>query len=191
MTAELIRPETPDVAPTAGGPPIPEPATERTAVDRLLDSEDFVRTATGWAADWFELPRPSDDEPRFRDRNEGMRRRLETTVADDASWRDTIADLLDVGRPILARFPDARDRAEFVGRSTLGIRLGCARCHDHPGDRWTRDDHQGFAALFVDPRPAPDRGMQAGVLFDDRDGEPVRPSLTPVVTADALPVPVE
>ncbi|MEV1291570.1 hypothetical protein [Pseudonocardia sp. NPDC049635] len=51
MTAELIRPETPDVAPTAGGPPTPEPATERTAVDRLLDSlDDLVRRHRALAA---------------------------------------------------------------------------------------------------------------------------------------------
>jgi len=31
----------------------------------------------------------------------------------------------------------------------LGIRVGCARCHNHPFDRWTIDDYYGFAALFA------------------------------------------
>ncbi|BBG03479.1 MULTISPECIES: hypothetical protein [Pseudonocardia] len=51
MTAELIRPETPGVAPTVAAHPIPAPATERTAVDRLLDSlDDLVRRHRALAA---------------------------------------------------------------------------------------------------------------------------------------------
>jgi len=30
----------------------------------------------------------------------------------------------------------------------LGIRIGCAQCHDHPFDVWTREDFYGVAAYF-------------------------------------------
>jgi hypothetical protein len=30
----------------------------------------------------------------------------------------------------------------------LGVSLECARCHDHPSERWRRDDFIGFAAFF-------------------------------------------
>jgi hypothetical protein len=36
-----------------------------------------------------------------------------------------------------------------VSRAFLGIRLDCARCHDHPFDRWTQEDYQGMARFFA------------------------------------------
>src|SRR4051812_6831321 len=39
--------------------------------------------------------------------------------------------------------------AEAVGRGLLGIRLGCAQCHDHPLAEWKRDDFWGLAAFFA------------------------------------------
>lgn len=44
---------------------------------------------------------------------------------------------------------DARAQAELVGRVFMGVRLGCANCHNHPLDRWTQDDFHGFAAVFA------------------------------------------
>lgn len=31
----------------------------------------------------------------------------------------------------------------------LGIRLQCARCHNHPFDRWTQDDYYGWSGFFA------------------------------------------
>jgi hypothetical protein len=47
----------------------------------------------------------------------------------------------------LPRTPE--DRAEQVAQVFLGIRIGCARCHNHPGERWTQDDYYGLAAFFA------------------------------------------
>jgi hypothetical protein len=44
---------------------------------------------------------------------------------------------------------DARSQAELVGQVFLGVRLGCANCHNHPLDRWTQDDYHGLAAVFA------------------------------------------
>lgn len=38
--------------------------------------------------------------------------------------------------------------AEQAARRFLGIRIRCARCHDHPLDVWTQDDYYGFASFF-------------------------------------------
>jgi hypothetical protein len=38
--------------------------------------------------------------------------------------------------------------AEQAARRFLGVRLRCARCHDHPLDVWTQDDYYGFASFF-------------------------------------------
>lgn len=43
----------------------------------------------------------------------------------------------------------AEDRAENVAQVFMGVRIGCARCHNHPGERWTQDDYYGLAACFA------------------------------------------
>jgi hypothetical protein len=40
-------------------------------------------------------------------------------------------------------------RAEATAQVFLGVRLQCAKCHNHPFDRWTRDDYHSFAAAFA------------------------------------------
>lgn len=35
-----------------------------------------------------------------------------------------------------------------ITRSFLGVRLDCARCHDHPFDRWTEEDFQRMNRFF-------------------------------------------
>jgi hypothetical protein len=39
-------------------------------------------------------------------------------------------------------------RAEAIAQVFLGIRLQCAKCHNHPFERWTQDDYHEFAAFF-------------------------------------------
>jgi hypothetical protein len=36
-----------------------------------------------------------------------------------------------------------------VSQSLLGIRMDCAKCHDHPFESWTQDDFYGMAAFFT------------------------------------------
>ncbi len=41
--------------------------------------------------------------------------------------------------------------AEAVGRGFLGVRLGCAQCHNHPFAPWTQEDFWGLAAFYAGP----------------------------------------
>ena len=43
---------------------------------------------------------------------------------------------------------DPNTRAEATAQVFLGTRLQCARCHNHPFERWTQDDYYGFSAFF-------------------------------------------
>ncbi|MGZ0173040.1 MAG: DUF1549 and DUF1553 domain-containing protein [Planctomycetales bacterium] len=45
------------------------------------------------------------------------------------------------------RKPEAR--AEATAQVFLGIRLQCAKCHNHPFDRWTQDDYYGWSNFFA------------------------------------------
>lgn len=44
---------------------------------------------------------------------------------------------------------DPGDVATHVSQSLLGVRLECAKCHNHPWERWTQDDFYGLAAFFA------------------------------------------
>jgi len=40
------------------------------------------------------------------------------------------------------------EMAEFVAQLFLGTRLGCAKCHHHPSEKWSQDDYYATAAFF-------------------------------------------
>ncbi len=41
------------------------------------------------------------------------------------------------------------DHAVNVSQVFLGVRIECAKCHNHPWEKWTQDDFYGFAAFFA------------------------------------------
>ncbi|MFM7868411.1 MAG: DUF1553 domain-containing protein, partial [Planctomycetaceae bacterium] len=41
------------------------------------------------------------------------------------------------------------ERSESAAQVFLGVRLQCARCHNHPFDRWTQDDYYGWTNFFA------------------------------------------
>jgi hypothetical protein len=45
--------------------------------------------------------------------------------------------------------PEPGDHATNISQLFLGVRLECARCHNHPYERWTQNDFYGFAAFFA------------------------------------------
>lgn len=47
--------------------------------------------------------------------------------------------------------------AEAVARGFLGIRLGCAQCHNHPFTSWKREHFWGMAAFFAATGTTPGR----------------------------------
>jgi hypothetical protein len=43
--------------------------------------------------------------------------------------------------------------AGSAARLFLGVKIGCAQCHDHPFDKWTRKQFWEFAGFFTDVAP--------------------------------------
>lgn len=79
---------------------------------------------------------------------------------------------------------DPRTMAETVTQAFMGMSVGCARCHNHPSEKWTNDDYFAFANLFSRLKtkngaadgaerilsPAP-----SGELTQPRTGKPQQP----------------
>ncbi|MEM7012440.1 MAG: DUF1549 domain-containing protein [Verrucomicrobiota bacterium] len=169
----------------AGRPPSPLDLTRTDALDRLLKSDDFAGTWARHVASWFEVPIPERDPRNSAETHNNLRSFFLTSMQNGDSAADIARRVLLEPTPSRAwkRFSDPRDRAEFVGRSMLGIRIGCARCHNHPLDRWKQDEHLRFSAFFSDDRPNPDGGMMAGQFFEPESGKLVEPALLPFVDA--------
>ncbi len=155
---------------------VPDQDLAAVVAERLLAGPDFTALFAAHLADWLEVPR---EAPRGQeDRTAGLRARLQRAVRDREPLFDLAEELLRPGEPLLERHGDPRDRAEYAARAFLGIRVGCARCHDHPLDRWRQHDHLGLSALLATRRGA-DGTLQPGSVYDD-DGRAVEPRLLPL-----------
>jgi hypothetical protein len=131
-----------------------DPRTRKTqTVDRLIRSEAF---GTYWAyklARWVGF-RPIASEPGA---TYAFEQYLLRSAGERRSWKQIAQELLlstgDSHREGAANFArlasDPRVHAERIGSVFLGIRIGCANCHNHPLDRWTQDDYHGLAAILA------------------------------------------
>lgn len=162
----------------------PEASRVATTVDGLLLGKEFADQLTRNLWEWFEIPQLSEDLRHTSDRNARLRAMIREFAGRDDSLLECVTKVFQDPRhgELVQRFGDPRDRAEFTGRAFLGISIGCARCHNHPMDRWSQSQHLQFSAFFTDPRPVPDHpGMTApGQFFLPGDGKAVEPVLLPV-----------
>ncbi len=70
-------------------------------------------------------------------------------IADRGLWTDHPAtNFITVTYDPEKKLPDPDRLAARVSRAFLGIRLDCARCHDHPFRVWKQKDFEGLAAYF-------------------------------------------
>lgn len=66
---------------------------------------------------------------------------------------------------------DANECVETTAQLFLGLRIQCAKCHNHPFEAWTQKDYYGLAAFFT--RVQRKEGSRKGelVVWVDRTGE--------------------
>jgi hypothetical protein len=121
-------------------------------VDDLLAREEY---AEFWALKWCDLLRV---EEKTLDRKgvAAMHHWLTRSLAEGASLaglaREIVAAEGSTYRQPATNFyrahRDPLSRAEAVAQVFLGTRLACAKCHNHPFDRWRQDDYYDWAATF-------------------------------------------
>ena len=70
---------------------------------------------------------------------------------------------------------DPTEMAETASQAFLGMSIQCARCHNHPMEKWTNDQYYAFANLFSRVRAK--SGSRAGdtIIFTAPDGELIQP----------------
>ncbi len=122
-------------------------------VDELIASPEFVDVWTYRLGDLLRSNR----------RNLGTKgnRRfhawLREQVAGEKPWNQVVQAMLTSRGSLWDEGPanfygtasGATELAEVTSQQFLGVRLQCAKCHDHPFDRWTQSDYYRFAAFFA------------------------------------------
>jgi len=72
------------------------------------------------------------------------------------------------------------EMAENVSQAFMGLSIGCAKCHNHPLEKWTNDQYYAFASLFSRVRAKgwggePRNGDGLRTLVTASSGELVQP----------------
>jgi hypothetical protein len=162
---------------TIGLPPTPDeirtfvadrdPAKRAKKIDALLARPEFVDL---WTQFWGELLRVSDrnipGEP-----EKAYRAWIHDSVAANKPYDQFAREVLTATGELGAEGPASffqvartpEDRARAASLLFLGVRIECAQCHNHPFEKWTRDQYYQMAAFFAQPRvvaASPDKKKQ-------------------------------
>ncbi|MBI1830630.1 MAG: DUF1549 domain-containing protein, partial [Planctomycetes bacterium] len=123
------------------------------AIDRVLNRPEFIDF---WALKWGDLLRINRDAMNERGMwsfHNWVRGQLREAKPVDEMVRDIVTaegSTYTEGPAnyfMTSRVPS--DWAETTSQLFLGVRIGCAKCHHHPFEKWSQDDYYGMTAFFV------------------------------------------
>lgn len=153
-------------------------------IDRLLNRPEFVDY---WSYKWSDLLLVSSTRLRPK-AVDAFSKWIRKRVAENEPWDRFVRELVTARGSTLengaANFyslhEDPQDMAETVSMAFLGMSINCARCHDHPLEKWTNDDYYGMANLFARVRGkgwGGDTGSGDGnrVIFVADSGDLIQP----------------
>ncbi len=107
----------------------------------------------------------------------------ELITADGSTYKTPEANYYRISRD-----PDAA--VETTAQLFLGVRIQCAKCHNHPFEKWTQDDYYGFAAFFSRVKQKPGTLPDEEIIFAADTGEVKHPRTGSVIPPKAIGGPV-
>lgn len=163
-------------------------ATKRSKlIDALLERPEY---ADFWTMKWSDVLRSSRKTIQVKGTHV-FQSWLRTNIKDDVGFDKVVRELIASNgststNPAANYYRIARDAqnlAETTAQLFFGIRMQCAKCHNHPFERWTQDDYYSMAAWFArvkqrkDPREsgtAPNV-IASEIIYSERGGEVTQP----------------
>ncbi len=132
-------------------------------IDALLDRPEFTDYWTLFLSDLFQNRKERDHDVRGVKGVRQFHAWIREQVAANKPWDDIARSVLTatgdntkspaVGYFIVTvgehREVEKSEAAESVAQAFLGTRIGCARCHNHPLEKYTQDDFYHFSAFFT------------------------------------------
>ena len=132
------------------------PAAEKRTqlVERILARPEFVDY---WTYKWSDLLLLSSRNLTDRKELTAFHQFIRASVEANMPWDDFVRTILTAqGNTIengaanyFVMHKETVDLTETTSQAFLGMSLTCARCHNHPLEKWTQDDYYGMANLFA------------------------------------------
>jgi hypothetical protein len=156
-------------------------------VDELLERPEY---ADFWTLKWSDVFRSTRKTVQLKGTfvfQKWMHNHIERNTPFDAVVREVIASGGSTfANPAANYYRIARDPqnlAETTAQLFFGIRMQCAKCHNHPFEKWTQDDYYSLAAFFARVKhrkdalePGDKQGKEgAEVIYVERAGEVTQP----------------
>ncbi len=180
---------------TIGTLPTPEEAARFLAETAPDKREQWVESILGrpefvdyWSYKWSDLLLVSGDRLRPK-AVETYYQWIRGHVAHNTPWDQFVKELVTATGStheygptnFFALHQDPEEMAETTAQAFMGLSINCARCHNHPLEKWTNDQYYGFANLFSRVRSKGWGGdFRSGdglrVVFSDTQGELLQPS---------------
>ena len=140
-----------------------DPNKRAHTIDALLNRPEFVDYWTLQLADLLQNRKERDHDVRGQKGVKSFHRWLRQQVAANRPWSEITRDVLlakgdVVSHPQAGYFVtvvgefnkiEESELPDSIAQSFLGTRIGCARCHNHPLERYTQDDFYHFSACFA------------------------------------------
>lgn len=122
-------------------------------VDQLLASEEYFDQQTLRWADLLRAEEKTLDAKGLKVYHDWIR----SNVAANRPLNEFAGELIDArgstyevpATNFYRALRKPEERAEAVAQVFLGVRLQCAKCHNHPFDHWTQDDYYGWSSFFA------------------------------------------
>lgn len=169
-------------------------------IEELLKSKEFTDY---WSYRWADLFLISGSHLRpaaVKTYAQWLRAEVEKNVPWDVLVREVITargGSMEMGATnFYAVHQDPETMAENVSQAFMGLSINCAKCHNHPLEKWTNDQYYAFANLFARVRAkgwGGDARSGDGVrtLYSAPSGDLLQPRTgraQPAAPLDALPV---
>ena len=124
-----------------------------TLVDALLETHDF---SSFWTLKWGDILRSNTKKLKLTGVHK-FRRWIYDGIYNDKPLDQFTRELLTATGSVYENpaasywrtSRDPSDATETTSQLFLGIRIQCAKCHNHPFERWTQDNYYGIAAAFT------------------------------------------
>lgn len=164
-------------------------------IEQVLQRPEFVDY---WSYKWSDLLLVNSDKLPVQPMwsyYQWIRRNVELNTPWDAMVRDLLTatgSTLENGAGNFFTLHDEPTRlAETVSTAFLGMSIACAKCHNHPMEKWTNDQYFAFANLFSRVRAKNGGVTDERVIFAATEGDIVQPLIgraQPPTPLDATPV---